>query len=31
MADGAAQAPVASLKGQVSQEEWQARVDLAAL
>jgi ribulose-5-phosphate 4-epimerase/fuculose-1-phosphate aldolase len=31
MADGTTQAPFASLKGQVSAEEWQARVDLAAL
>jgi ribulose-5-phosphate 4-epimerase/fuculose-1-phosphate aldolase len=31
MADGTTQAPFASLKGQVSEEEWKARVDLAAL
>ncbi|MBW3558463.1 MAG: class II aldolase/adducin family protein [Proteobacteria bacterium] len=31
MADGTTQAPFASLKGQVSPGEWQARVDLAAL
>jgi ribulose-5-phosphate 4-epimerase/fuculose-1-phosphate aldolase len=31
MADGAATAAPASLKGQVSDEEWRARVDLAAL
>ena len=31
MADGTTQAPFASLRGQVSPEEWQARVDLAAL
>ncbi|MDP8916940.1 MAG: class II aldolase/adducin family protein [Pseudomonadota bacterium] len=31
MADGATQPAFASLKGQVSDEEWRARVDLAAL
>lgn len=31
MADGTTTAPVASLRGQVSEEEWKARVELAAL
>jgi ribulose-5-phosphate 4-epimerase/fuculose-1-phosphate aldolase len=31
MADGTTAAPLASLRGQVSEEEWKARVDLAAL